>query len=91
MATVTEDLPSTNSKRLSALTIPIMLPWLREDQATTPQDQSEEMTASSPTLLLNSKTCGEPTSELRAKLRAYVRDLTPDQDSTAMKPSTPLT
>jgi len=87
----TDDLLIKSSKKLSLLTIITMPAWFREDHPTTPLDQSEEMTASSPTLLSSSRTCLELTLELKAPEKDSGRDSTAGQASTCTRPSTPLT
>ena len=91
MAPVIEDLTPENLKPLSLPMMPLLTPKLPEDHLTIPQDQSEEMIASTQELLMSSPACGEPLLELKTLLSLQDKDLLPDQVSTLMKLSTPST
>jgi hypothetical protein len=91
MVPVIENLNLENSMLPSLPTMLMLTPKLPEDHLTIPQDQSEEMIASNQELLMSSPPCGEPSSELKTLLSLPDKDLHPDQVSTLMKLSTPLT
>jgi len=63
----TEDLKPESLRLDSLPMMPLLAPKLPEDHQIIPQDQLEEMTASSQELLLNSKACGELTLELKTQ------------------------